>query len=125
MTVDIGRRFPCAGPGKVILACLPGTAEPACRRTPALTERTVTSPDESVGSRADRPRRYAVTLGERQSGAGSVAAPLFGPDGELHGAISICGPEYRFTPELIDRYRTLIREAADEIQQNWGWLGKS
>lgn len=130
MTVDIGRRFPlhAGSSGKVILACLPGDRREAilADELPALTERTVTSRDELRRQLEQIARDgVAVTLGERQSGAGSVAAPLFGPDGELHGAISICGPEYRFTPELIDRYRTLIREAADEIQQNWGWLGKS
>ncbi|WP_277608872.1 IclR family transcriptional regulator domain-containing protein, partial [Escherichia coli] len=61
----------------------------------------------------------AVSLGERQSGAGSVAAALVTPDGEVQGAISVCGPEYRFTPEKIERYRGLIRDASADIIRNW------
>lgn len=130
MTVDIGRRFPlhAGSSGKVILACLPEDRRDAvlAGELPALTDRTITSHDELREQLAQIAREgVAVSLGERQSRAGSVAAPLFGPDGEIHGAISICGPEYRFTPDLIERYRTLIRDAAKEIQQHWGWLRKS
>ncbi|GAA4310274.1 hypothetical protein GCM10023178_74670 [Actinomadura luteofluorescens] len=60
-----------------------------------------------------------VSFGERQADAGSVAAPLFGPDGEVHGSISVCGPRHRFTPEAVERYRTLVRDAAEEITRNW------
>ncbi|EHK84175.1 IclR family transcriptional regulator [Saccharomonospora azurea] len=130
MTVDIGRRFPlhAGSSGKVILACLPEERREAILADDlaTLTDRTVTSRDELRDQLTQIAEEgVAVSLGERQSGAGSVAAALFGPDGEIHGAISICGPEYRFTPDLIDRYRTLVRDAVTEIQQHWGWVPKS
>ncbi|WP_205215188.1 IclR family transcriptional regulator [Amycolatopsis albispora] len=120
MTVELGKRFPlhAGSSGKVILANLPADRREALLAAPhdALTERTIVAEDEL---RAELERvaedGVAVSLGERQAGAGSVAAPVFGPDGEVRGAISICGPEYRFTPDLVERYRELVRAAAGEI----------
>ncbi|HEY3467756.1 MAG TPA: IclR family transcriptional regulator [Amycolatopsis sp.] len=127
MTVELGRRFPlhAGSSGKVILASLPEDRREAVlhRELPALTEHTITTPEQLREALADVARDgVAVSLGERQPGAGSVAAPLFGPDGDVHGSISICGPQYRFTPEAVGRYRDLVREAAAEIRQSWAWL---
>ncbi|QFG26764.1 IclR family transcriptional regulator [Actinomadura sp. WMMB 499] len=124
MTVEIGRRFPlhAGSSSRVILAYLPEDRRETILARPlaVLTDRTVT--DEAVlrDRLAEAVREgVAVSLGERQADAGSVAAPLFGPDGAVHGAISVCGPRHRFTPEAVDRYRTLVRDAADEITRNW------
>lgn len=124
MTVDIGKRFPlhAGSSGKAMLANLPPWRRDAvlAGELAALTERTITDVaalrDELTTIAAEG---VAVSLGERQAGAGSVAAPLIGPDGEVHGAISICGPEYRFTPEKIERYRRLVHDATEEIARNW------
>ncbi|MGW4485003.1 IclR family transcriptional regulator [Amycolatopsis sp. NPDC004368] len=130
MTVEIGRRFPlhAGSSGKVILAFLPEDRREVLlgKQLSALTEKTITRADELKVALAETAREgVAVSLGERQPGAGSVAAPLFGPDGEVHGAISVCGPEYRFTPEVVGRYRRLVREAAVEIRGSWEWLRES
>jgi IclR family acetate operon transcriptional repressor len=130
MTVELGRRFPlhAGSSGKVILASLPEDRREALlqRELPALTEHTITAADQLRDVLADVTRDgVAVSLGERQPGAGSVAAPLFGPDDEVHGSISICGPQYRFTPDAVSRYRDLVREAAAEIRQSWAWLQES
>ncbi|GAA2401491.1 IclR family transcriptional regulator [Actinomadura vinacea] len=130
MTVDLGTRFPlhAGSSGKVILAFLPAERREAVLSRPlaALTERTVT--DEAALREelaAIAAGGVAVSLGERQADAGSVAAPLIGPDGEVHGSISVCGPRYRFTPEAVDRYRALVRDAAEEIRRGWTWLRDS
>ncbi|GAB3564961.1 IclR family transcriptional regulator [Amycolatopsis endophytica] len=130
MTVEIGRRFPlhAGSSGKVILAFLPEERQEALLHRPldSLTDKTITDLGALRTALAEAAREgVAVSLGERQAGAGSVAAPLFGPDGEVHGSISICGPQYRFTPEAIDRYRGLVRAASDEIRDNWTWLRES
>ncbi|MDL4774050.1 MULTISPECIES: IclR family transcriptional regulator [Thermomonosporaceae] len=130
MTVEIGRRFPlhAGSSGKVILASLPEERRAAVLARPlaALTGRTVTDEETLRRQLADAAREgVAVSLGERQADAGSVAAPLFGPDGEVHGSISVCGPRYRFAPDVVERYRELVCDAADEISRNWTWLRES
>lgn len=124
MTVEPGKRFPlhAGSSGKAILAHLPENRRAAvlAGELGALTERTVTDRaalrDELAAIAEDG---VAVSLGERQVGAGSVAAPLIGPDGEVHGAISVCGPEHRFSPGKIEHYRELVRTATAEIARNW------
>ncbi|MFE9099165.1 IclR family transcriptional regulator [Actinomadura geliboluensis] len=124
MTVEVGRRFPlhAGSSGRVILAFLPAERRELILGRPlaAMTHRTVTDEDRLRAELAETVQEgVAVSLGERQADAGSVAAPLFGPDGEVHGSISVCGPRHRFTPEAIDRYRTLVVDAAEEITRTW------
>jgi IclR family acetate operon transcriptional repressor len=127
MTVDIGKRFPlhAGSSGKAILAALPDWRRDAVLsgELAALTDRTITDEAALREELATIAREgVAVSLGERQAGAGSVAAALMGPDGEVHGSISVCGPVYRFTPEKVDRYRRLVHEATEEITRGWSWL---
>ncbi|MEU8799949.1 IclR family transcriptional regulator [Spirillospora sp. NPDC048819] len=124
MTVEVGRRFPlhAGSSGRVILAFLPADRRESLLTRPlsALTDRTVTDAAALRARLTETVRDgVAVSFGERQVDAGSVAAPLFGPDGEVHGSISVCGPRHRFTPEAVDRYGTLVRDAAEEITRTW------
>jgi IclR family acetate operon transcriptional repressor len=117
MTVELGRPFPlhAGASSKAVLAfvseslrshVLAGALEP-------LTARTVVDP-AALARELDEIRRcgVAVSLGERQAGAASVAAPVFGPDGDVIGAISVCGPADRFSPEAVARLRPAVRSAA-------------
>lgn len=124
MTVDIGRRFPlhAGSSGKAMLATMSDQRLESILsgELAAFTERTVVNaPTLREQLAVIAQEGVAVSLGERQAGAGSVAAPLIGPDHEVHGAISICGPEYRFTTEKIEHYKHLVRNAISEITQNW------
>lgn len=122
MTVEVGRPFPlhAGASGKVILAFAP----PGLRDfvldgpLPALTPLTPTDREEleteislieSAGT--------SVSLGERQHGAGSVAAPVLGVDGYAVGSISVCGPVDRFDGETVERMRPLVLGAAREISR--------
>ncbi|MDX6744080.1 IclR family transcriptional regulator [Actinocorallia sp. A-T 12471] len=127
MTVEVGRRFPlyAGSSGKAILAFLPDYRREAVLAGPLepITERTVTDSDALRAELAGIAREgVAVSIGERQSDAGSIAAPLFGPDGEAHGSISLCGPAHRFTPDVVGRHRELVLAAAEEINRSWAWL---
>lgn len=127
MTVEIGRRFPlhAGASGKVILAHLPEEVRETIITgpLPSLTERTVHDENQLRQELSDIARDgVAVTVGERQSGSGSVAAPLFGPDHEVLGAISVCGPDYRFTETECRRYQKLVARAATEINRSEAWL---
>ncbi|MGH3682556.1 MAG: IclR family transcriptional regulator domain-containing protein, partial [Natronosporangium sp.] len=64
---------------------------------------------------------YAVSIGERQPGAGSVAAPVRQADGSAFGSISLCGPADRFDDELRRRYGWLVAATAAEISAAIGY----
>ncbi|GHJ39229.1 IclR family transcriptional regulator [Streptomyces sp. TS71-3] len=126
MTVELGRRFPlhAGSSGKCLLAFLPQrrreeilTAELA-----VLTDRTITDPETlRTELAAVRELGYASSQGERQADAGSVAAPVFGLDGDVRGSVSVCGPRSRFTPQFVRDCAPRVVEAAREISTQLGW----
>lgn len=87
----------------------------------AVTSSTITDADE-LRHELEQVRRlgYAVSLGERQAGAVSVAAPVYLASGEVFGSISLCGPRDRFNDELRERYGLLVAETAAEISGELG-----
>lgn len=126
MTVELGRPHPlhAGASSRAILAFLPEETHDAVIRAglPRLTPLTIDDPEELRRRLAGvRAAGYATSLGERQDGAGSVAAPVFGLDGEVAGAISVCGPVSRFDRKVVERYVPLVREAAREISRALGW----
>jgi DNA-binding IclR family transcriptional regulator len=128
MTVELGRRFPLhAGSSSVcILAFLPDEQIDAVLARPMekLTEQTHIDPRELRHRLAEvRRRGHASSDGERQAGAGSVAAPVFGLDGRVEGAISICGPAARVDAAAKARFVPLLTAAADRVSRARGWQG--
>jgi IclR family transcriptional regulator, acetate operon repressor len=127
-TVELGRRFPlhAGSSSKCMLAFLPRARreEVINGELPVLTDRTVVDRDK-LRATLDRIRRqgYTWSTGERQVGAGSVAAPVFSVDGEVVGAMSICGPLPRFDAAVRQRCIPLIVAAADQVSRALGWRG--
>lgn len=128
MTVEVGRRFPLhAGSSSVcILAYLPPDEQDAVlgAELATLTPKTVSDPSV-IRARLAEVRRvgFAFSGGERQVGAGAVAAPVFALDGRVVGAISVCGPVERVDEAARDLYAPRLRRAADEISRGLGWRG--
>ena len=93
-------------------------------RLDALTPRTIVDAGR-LRDRLEEVRRTGVAQsdGERQAGAGSVAAPVFGVDGSVQGAVSVCGPADRVGPAARERFVPLVVEAADRISRGMGWRG--
>jgi DNA-binding IclR family transcriptional regulator len=126
MTVELGRRYPlhAGASSRAILAFLP---EEAIERIIAegldrLTPETIRNPRELRRRLADtRACGYAVSKGERQAAAGSVAAPVFGIDGGVVGSISVCGPVDRFDDAAVARYLPIVVSSAAEISRALGW----
>jgi IclR family transcriptional regulator, acetate operon repressor len=120
MTVELGRPFPLyagasskavlasAGP-ELLAQVLDGPLEPLTALT--IVDRRRLELELDAIARAG----VAASHGEREEGAASVAAPVLGAGHEVVGAISVCGPVARFTPEAVDRYRPLVKRGADEI----------
>lgn len=128
MTVEVGRRFPLhAGSSSTcMLAFLPADQQKAVLSAPLerLTARTVTDPETLRARLADARRHgYARSGGERQEGAGSVAAPVFGVDGSVLGAVSVCGPADRVDAAARERFVPPLTAAADRISRGMGWRG--
>ena len=62
---------------------------------------------------AIRERGYASAVDELERGLAAIAAPIFGPDGDVVAALSISGPTIRLTRErMIELAPHLITQAA-------------
>lgn len=124
-----GKRLPlwCGAPGKVILAY--------------LEESEIENVIESLGKSGmqvlasgqpldiDRLREelaeirnqgFTVTVGERIAALTGVAAPIFGRNHEVMGAISVSGPLPRFSPEIAKQYGPLVKQMASKISLRLG-----
>jgi IclR family transcriptional regulator, acetate operon repressor len=112
MTVPLGRPFPLhtGGSSKAFLAWLGESELDAYLREPlqSLTVATVVDVAQlRIELMTIRSRGYAVSFGERQAGAASVAAPVFDHLGAVTAVVSVAGPE--------DRLRESIDSAAIEL----------
>jgi len=68
--------------------------------------------------RAARRDGFAVSHGEREHGASSVAAPIVRSDSCVVAALSASGPTSRFLPEVVERFAQHLKLAAGEISQH-------
>lgn len=122
MMVETGRAFPlhAGSSSKVILAVAPSELREQIvgSELARLTDRTI-SEREELEKELARIRRlgYAVSRGERQHGAASVAAAVFGPDGNVVGSVSVCGPVSRFEPKTMRQVAPLVQRAAEEVSR--------
>lgn len=89
----------------------------------ALTDLTVVDVDR-LRDDLDVIRRqgYAVSYGERQDGAGSIAAPVFDHEGNAAAVVSVCGPVERFRAE-VDAIAPLLVDATRRLSRRLGWEG--
>jgi DNA-binding IclR family transcriptional regulator len=125
LTVELGRPLPlhAGASGRAILAHLADDAREAVLGQPLdrFTSETITD----VGvmrSRLEEVRAagVAISRSERQEGAASMAAPVFDNHG-VAGAVSVCGPDFRFDDESVERFRPLLKAAAAQLSRELGW----
>ena len=114
MTVPIGGSFPlhAGASSKAFLAWLTeGEIDLYLAENPldALTESTIVIIDE-LRAELDRVRQqgFAVSLGERQHDAGSVAAPILDHNAAPVAVISVSGPIERFRDEIASSAAALV-----------------
>jgi len=76
--------------------------------------------DEAV-----RQRGFAVSLGERDPETAAIAAPVFGSDGQLVGAVGIAGPLSRFQDSDLQAPTQAVLDAAMGLTRALGgtWPG--
>lgn len=130
MSVQLGRLYPlyAGASSKAILAAMePDEIRDYLDSQPLtpLTPITIQDPDRLVEElEVIRNRGYAVSLGERQQGAASVAAPVFEATGRVYGSISICGPVSRLSVGKVEEYGQLVHEAAAEVSRQLGFRSR-
>lgn len=124
MAVPLGQLFPLhvGGSSKAILASLDSAERTAYLDRALAGTMSVTSREELEDElRRIHRRGYAVSRGERQVDAGSVAAPVFDATGRVYGSLSICGPVARISDDKLEEYGSLITEAAASISAGLGY----
>lgn len=117
MSVQIGILHPlhAGASSKAFLAHLPDEEIDRHLGEPLrlLTPRTVVDP---VSLRRElaaiRQRGWARSVGERQAGAASVAAPVLDVRGHPLAVVSVCGPAERFEPEMATCVEHLLAATA-------------
>jgi IclR family transcriptional regulator, acetate operon repressor len=120
MMVELGRPYAlhAGGSGRAMLAFCDRELQEGIihGQLERLTSATITD-GRVLREDLEQIRRngFAISRGERQQGAGSVAAPIFDGLGAVVGALSVCGPGSRLSTALLQRYGPLVRTAAREI----------
>jgi IclR family transcriptional regulator, acetate operon repressor len=129
MVVQLGSAFPlhAGASSKALLAFLPEELQEAYLERGDLEPLTDLTVVDERALRADlaeiRARGYAISLGERQAGAGSVAAPIVAHDGAVVAVVSVCGPVERFREE-IDECAEALLEVTGELSRRLGYRGQ-
>lgn len=126
MTVDLGRPFPlhAGSSSKALLAHLAVEeidTYVSVVGLQALTDLTITDSNRlKVELARVREVGFAMSSGERQSGAASVAAAILDHDGHPIAAMSLCGPAERFHSEA-DAAASAVVAASRTISQQMGY----
>jgi DNA-binding IclR family transcriptional regulator len=80
----------------------------------ASFDRTITSPENFPT------QPYMLTIGEREPDIAAIAAPVFGLQGSLRGALAISGPAVRFATEQIPGMAQSLLKAAADLTRRLG-----
>ncbi|MCN9244672.1 IclR family transcriptional regulator [Streptomyces sp. RY43-2] len=121
MFTEVGRRVlpHTTGVGKALLAATPDDEVRALlARTgmPAVTEKTITTPEAFLAALADvRLLGYAVDDNEQEIGVRCLAVPV--PDSPTAAAISISGPAGRVTEASTVKIVPVLQEVAAELSR--------
>lgn len=68
-----------------------------------------------------RNRGFALSVGERQIGAASIAAPVFDGTGNPVAVVSVCGPAERIKPNLT-KYVPQLLDSTARLSKRMGYL---
>ena len=125
MSVQIGAPFPlhAGSSSKAFLAFLkPEEQEAYLNSGPlaALTDHTIIDASHLRDDlRLTRERGYALSFGERQAGAASIAAPILNHDNVAVAVVSVCGPVERIRGR-VDELAKALRAEVSELSSRLG-----
>ncbi len=91
---------------------------------PALASRTITEPD-ALRAELQRVRAAGCALDDHEfsDSMRCIAAPVFGPHGEVSMGISISGPDTRFSLAKLDELKAPLLAGAAELSRRIGGAG--
>lgn len=120
----VGRILPlhAGSAGRVLLAWDHELADQIlAARLDQLTDSTITDTESlRQAIKETRSNGYAVTTGERESGASGLSAPVFNPQADLVGALTIMGPTLRMPVEVCQEWVEDLLEGAERITRMIG-----
>ncbi|MGI6877787.1 IclR family transcriptional regulator [Microbacterium sp. gxy059] len=108
--------------GRVILAWTPGLLDRilAAGLEPLTPDTIVDRAELERVVRETLVAGIAITAGERQTGAIGLSAPVFGPQGELFGALTVMGPSSRIPEETGREWAPYVLERAEHLTRTLG-----
>ncbi len=122
----VGQRNPgyCTAVGKALLAYRPDELDTLLKSKPLkrYTENTITDPAKLRQELAlVRQRGFSVDNEEIEAGLRCVGAPVYDYTKEVIAAISIAGPSFRMTGDMIPRLAQSVRKAANSLSEMMGY----
>lgn len=125
----LGQRTPlhATASGKVLLAWMDAVAlkEYLTAKLHSYTPVSVTNPASLEAELARvRSQGWASTTEEFEIGLNAVAAPIYGPTGEVIAAVGASGPSYRLTTESFATVAEHLLDGAREISARLGYFGR-
>ena len=118
-----GTPFPlyAGAAGRCLLAWAPATILDAVLCTmKSLTPFTATQDKLLAELEKTRSMGYTVSYSEREVGVTAVAAPIFDSPNSACAAITLSGPEVRFTQEVVEQMITALTKAAHALSMEIG-----
>jgi DNA-binding IclR family transcriptional regulator len=131
MAISLGSSHPlhAGASSRAILAAMSDDAVDEYLANPALTHLTQSTITDPIKLRQTlkQVRRvgFAVSHGEREAGAGSVAAAIRTADGQVWGALSVCGPRDRFDSRTAVAFAGRVAAAALAVSAEVGYDASS
>jgi IclR family KDG regulon transcriptional repressor len=123
VALEVGRRqAPHASSScRVIMAYLPEEEIQSIihnKGLPKICKNTITEPDKLLAELAKvRAMGYAHSHEEVDPDVRGISAPIFDHNGGIIAGISVLGPIYRLTEDLIEPYAELVKGAARKISE--------
>ena len=116
----------CVSSGKVMIAYDEDRLEQVIKSgLKAFTPLTIVDPDKLRREcEKIRKRGYAINRSEYRIGAAGIAAPIFGANGTVVGAISTAAPAARMTKRRWREHVDEVTMSAISISRNLGYLEK-
>jgi len=126
LSVNRGASFPlhAGATAKVLLAFLPAKEQDRIieKGLQKFTERTLAAPTRLRKNLKEiKKNGFAYSDQELDLGARAIAAPIFNSFGEVIASLSIAGPIYRFTDDMVSRNRDWVVDTSKKISLKLGY----